>query len=110
VAGFELCDGGFDCAESRSSELISNSTSNDGSNNACVKGRLETVSPSGSTELQWKRRLREGFCERAASDGAEVVIKMLQTRGVGLSPNLDKEPFASGSGGVSETATQIFYS
>src|SRR5665811_1122132 len=44
---------------SRSSELISNSTSADASKNSCFKGRLETVSPSESTELQRKRRSRE---------------------------------------------------
>jgi hypothetical protein len=43
----------------RSGELISNSTSADASKNTCFKGRLETVSPSESTELQRKRHFRE---------------------------------------------------
>src|ERR1035437_906915 len=47
----------------RSSEFISNSTSADASKNTCFKGRLETVSPSESTELQRKGRFRERFWE-----------------------------------------------
>jgi ParB-like chromosome segregation protein Spo0J len=47
------------CATNRSSELISNSTSAHASNNADFEGRLETVSPSESTEPQRKRCHRE---------------------------------------------------
>jgi hypothetical protein len=63
---------------SRSSEFISNSTSADASKNTCFKGRLETVSPSESTELQRKGRSRERFWELAAFQGAKVGLKMLQ--------------------------------
>jgi hypothetical protein len=43
----------------RSSELVSNSASAGAPKNTCFKGRLETVSPSESTELLRKRRSRE---------------------------------------------------
>src|SRR5450759_3445988 len=62
----------------RSGELISNSTSADASKNTCFKGRLETVSPSESTELQRMQRSRERIWELAAFQGAEVGLRMLQ--------------------------------
>ena len=66
----------------RSSEFISNSTSADTSKNTGFKGRLETVLPSESTELQRKRRSGERIRELAAFQGAEVGLKMLQIPGV----------------------------
>jgi hypothetical protein len=65
-------------SKSRSSELISNSTSVDASKNTCFKGHPETVLPSESTELQRKRRSRERIWELAAFQGAEVGLRMLQ--------------------------------
>src|SRR5450759_3016435 len=73
----------------RSSELISNSTSADASKNTCFKGRLETVSPSESTELQRKRRSRERIWELAAFQGAEVGLRMLQIPRVFSQQNRD---------------------
>src|SRR5665647_1187962 len=81
---------------SRSSELISNSTSANASKNAYFKGRLETVSPSESTELQRKRRSRERIWELAAFHGAEVGLRMLQIPRVFSWQNRDREPFARG--------------
>ena len=65
-------------SKSRSSELISNSTSVDASKNTCFKRHPETVLPSESTELQRKRRSRERIWELAAFQGAEVGLRMLQ--------------------------------
>jgi hypothetical protein len=76
-ANFAIRDRNERCPP-RSSELISNSTSADASKNTCFKGRLETVSPSESTELQRKRRSRERIWELAAFQGAEVGLRMLQ--------------------------------
>ena len=73
----------------RSSEFISNSTSADASKNTCFKGRLETVSPSESTELQRKGRSRERFLELAALQGAEVGLRMLQISRVFSRQNRD---------------------
>ena len=80
----------------RSSEFISNSTSADASKSNCFKGRLETVSPSESTELQRKGRSRERFWELAALQGAEVGLMMLQIPRVFSRQNRDREPFATG--------------
>jgi hypothetical protein len=79
----------------RSSEIISNSTSDDPSKSTCFKERLETVSPSESAELQRKERSREGFWELAALQGAEVGLRMLQIPRVFSRQNRDREPFAT---------------
>jgi hypothetical protein len=74
---------------SRSSELISNSTSADASKYTCFKGHLETVLPSESTELQRKWRSRERIWELTAFQGAEVGLRMLQIPGDFLRQNRD---------------------
>ena len=57
--------------------------------NMCFKGRLETVSPSESTELQRKRRSRERIWELATFQGAEVGLRMLQIPRAFLPQNRD---------------------
>src|SRR5664280_3792092 len=80
----------------RPSELISNSMLADASKNTCFKGRLETVSPSESTELQRKRRSRERFWELATFKGSEVGLRILQIQRVLSGHNRHREPFARG--------------
>jgi hypothetical protein len=62
----------------------------------CFKGRLETVSPRESTELQRKWRFRERIYERTALDGAEVGAGMLQIHHVLSQQYRDREKFDGG--------------
>jgi hypothetical protein len=78
------------------SEFISNSTFVGGLKNTQFIGFFETVLLEESTELQRKWRLRERIYEKAAYQGAEVGLRMLQIQRV-FSPQIrNRELFATG--------------
>ena len=84
------------CWDTRSSEFISNSTFVGGLKNTHFIGFFETVLLEESTELQRKWRLRERISEKAAFQGTEVGLRMLQIQRV-FSPQIrNRELLATG--------------